>query len=382
MSTECKNDLSLIKEAIAEISDFIPKAIPDVSSYPGYVETVPNRYRKFKNKIGEEYECIQTFKINEGDYTRNIYVVRFLLTKYVCIVKSLYNLEDPWYPTLSSISSMGYHKQDSLPYSDLLIKKLMNKFYGYMKHISRNYYDFVVDPRWRIAKYFIDDMITDFTEDDILNNRIVNIYNFKFGPGCLKSSNPSYKSRYLERKAITEKIKIRYRKYIPKFKIPDGDRYKRLRKDIDEIYENHQGLEYVYLYSYIGECGYSQYVIKFLDTGFIKDSTASCGIIKDYWHPSIAGVGCVGDYLITSDPINDKLYQSWSTLLIRLKHKGALNTIITRWLICSEFIKDVKAMELYPYWEVDSQHYMLKRISNDDIYRPENFMIAQVNRKN
>jgi|GEM_PF-2258 len=102
------------------------------------------------------------------------------------------------------------------------------------------------------------------------------------------------------------------------------------------------------------------YDVQFLKTGYIsrnhtKQSVLK-GLIKDKYFPVVEGVACLGDMDSVTQEDKDLLYQTWIGLLKRCysaKHSGYANYggksvfMDKKWLIFSEFVKDVKKI---PNW--------------------------------
>jgi thymidylate synthase len=102
--------------------------------------------------------------------------------------------------------------------------------------------------------------------------------------------------------------------------------------------------------------------IQFLQTGFqvenVTPQAAKGGLVKDYYHPIVNGVGCIGDPSCQHDPDYAFLKQTWYGMLNRCydkKHEGYQNYggkgifVDNRWLIYSQFLKDAKRL---PGWNL------------------------------
>ena len=106
------------------------------------------------------------------------------------------------------------------------------------------------------------------------------------------------------------------------------------------------------------KCGKRQkYIVKFLETGTIKDFVARSAIVegsvKDPYYPHILGIACIGNAKTTG---NLYLYQTWQNMIRRCydtkrhnysSYGGRGYIVDKRWLCFENFLKDVPTLPGY-----------------------------------
>jgi len=129
---------------------------------------------------------------------------------------------------------------------------------------------------------------------------------------------------------------------------------------------------------------YTRFIVKFIKTGFkVENVTASAlkgGLIKDYYYPSVCGVGGLGDPACRQDPDYDFLKQTWYGLLSRCydpahpgyaRYGGKGVFVTKRWLIYSNFLKDAKKL---PGWNLKrtfpDEYSLDKDFSGSNVHSP------------
>lgn len=129
---------------------------------------------------------------------------------------------------------------------------------------------------------------------------------------------------------------------------------------------------------------YTRFSVKFINTGFEVDNVTSSalkgGLVKDYYFPAVDGVACMGEPSCQSDPDYELVKQTWYGMINRCydnKHEGFKNYggkgvfVDSRWLIFSNFIKDVKRL---PNWNLKKtypdQYSLDKDFSGSNYYGP------------
>jgi thymidylate synthase len=126
----------------------------------------------------------------------------------------------------------------------------------------------------------------------------------------------------------------------------------------------------------------TKFKVKFINTGFevanVIAQAVKGGLIKDYYHPLVNGVGCIGDPACLDDPDYKLLKQTWYAMLDRCydaRHAAFSNYggkgifVENRWLVYSNFLKDVKKLPNWNLKKTFPEEYSLdKDFSGANIY--------------
>lgn len=123
------------------------------------------------------------------------------------------------------------------------------------------------------------------------------------------------------------------------------------------------------------------YVVEFLDTGYrtqTEGSNISRGAVKDWFAPTIAGIGYlgVGPFRSGSKGKITKEYSLWSNMIIRCygdmpkwaSYKGV--EVCERWKCFQDFCEDLPKIPNYSKW-LKGGYCLDKDISNSNLYSLE-----------
>ena len=149
-------------------------------------------------------------------------------------------------------------------------------------------------------------------------------------------------------------------------------------------------------YEVIGKCEFmpenkapkiDRYVVRFLDTGCLMDSSYDClrhGAVRDYIKPTVAGVGFVGSRISVSDPEIMEFYKPWNDMINRCYNKadrdyqyyGALGiTVDPRWFNFTQFMMDAmflpnieKRMMFPSIYQLDKDYLQMNIPTENRIY--------------
>lgn len=147
---------------------------------------------------------------------------------------------------------------------------------------------------------------------------------------------------------------------------------------IGKTFTSSTGLDFVVYQEYlvprkddVGK-GHYRYKIAFTKTGYrVENITAGAikeGLIKDYYSPSVLGVGIKGNPVSLED--NDFLYQTWIGILKRCYDKthmaypiyGGKGVFVSkRWLVFENFVSDVKKLENWNLKKYFPEEYTLDK---------------------
>ena len=158
---------------------------------------------------------------------------------------------------------------------------------------------------------------------------------------------------------------------------------------IGEIFRNKKGLEFVVEErESVAKNGIKLYKVRFLKSGYIAHNISSGhirrGEVKDYFSPSVFGVGCLGcasGYAKRNE--SRRLYYTWRNMIRRCYDKnyskykwygGKGVTVCDRWLRLDFFIEDVVKLPGYDPEKFENNEIELDKDIIDYkqmIYSPE-----------
>lgn len=95
--------------------------------------------------------------------------------------------------------------------------------------------------------------------------------------------------------------------------------------------------------------------------------------VKDIYKPTIYGVACKGDAVISVNKVKSKEYVVWFTMIDHCygPNSTKYNIVTNRWLCYEYFLKDIKNITNYDKWKNDPSKYSFVKVMKSNTYSPE-----------
>lgn len=161
-----------------------------------------------------------------------------------------------------------------------------------------------------------------------------------------------------------------------------------------EVFVNNSGLEFKVLKTiYNAKTRRNDYLIQFLEsksTRVVLKSNIIMGKVKDYYTPSVYGIGILGDFDKKAYPYWKKAKSLWRNMLKRCYHEKDTRGyygrafVAPRWRVFELFLRDINQLPGFSSWLAGDNYELDKdiKILKNDTYSPDAcmFVSREINR--